>query len=146
MWSAFSFWFYRGLQLRDCMSLRNDFGLWSLKLETVIDYTDCWSTKWTLHCGIDTNLKYWLLECIFGEKELMKLVYTWKCFPWKITMNKRIRVVFILRFCPLSFQSAVDYFYIYRIWCDDLGLQRTFIFYINLLKSSWKWVISMSWN
>jgi hypothetical protein len=31
MWSAFSFWFYRGLGLRDCMSLRRDLRLWAFK-------------------------------------------------------------------------------------------------------------------
>jgi hypothetical protein len=38
-WSAFWFWFYRGLQLRDFMTLRRDFELQTFNIvETIIDY------------------------------------------------------------------------------------------------------------
>lgn len=40
----FCFWFYRGLQIKDCLNLRRDFDLWTFNtLETIIDYGNFWS-------------------------------------------------------------------------------------------------------
>lgn len=66
MWSAFfSFWFYEGLQSRDCMDLRRDFKLWTLKhcwgLE---DSRNFWSwTKSILYYDIAASLWGQGVEC-----------------------------------------------------------------------------------